>query len=123
MSSPPVRRVPALNDPEALVSREWLVSNRLGGFSSCTVAGVCTRRYHGWLVAAHPAPLGRVVMLTHLWEEVTLSSGQAVRLGGEELVGGIHVHGADLLVDFRLELGLPSAPGTKRTTSGPSGRG
>jgi len=92
---------------ESLVHAEWLVTNRLGGFASCTVAGICTRRYHGWLIAAHPAPLGRVVLLTHLWEEIRLPSGALLRLGGEDLAGQVHVHGADSLVDFRLELGLP----------------
>jgi predicted glycogen debranching enzyme len=84
-----------------------LVTNRLGGFASCTIAGICTRRYHGWLIAAHPAPLGRVVLLTHLWEEIRLPSGAVLRLGGDELAGQVHVHGVDSLADFHLELGLP----------------
>jgi predicted glycogen debranching enzyme len=93
--------------PEGLIQREWLVTHRLGGFASCTIAGICTRRYHGWLIAAHPAPLGRVVLLTHLWEQIRLPSGTMLDLGGEELAGQVRVHGADSLVDFRLELGLP----------------
>ena len=40
-------------------TREWLVTNGLGGYASGTVAGVVTRRYHGLLIAALPAPLGR----------------------------------------------------------------
>ena len=39
---------------EASASREWVVSNGLGGFASGTVAGVLTRRYHGLLIAAQP---------------------------------------------------------------------
>lgn len=103
----PPRRSCLESAPEALVHREWLVTNRLGGFASCTVAGICTRRYHGWLIAAHPAPLGRVVLLTHLWEQIRLPSGTMLELGGEELAGRVEVHGADSLADFRLELGLP----------------
>ena len=53
--------------------REWLVTNGLGGYASGTVAGVVTRRYHGLLVAALPAPLGRYVMLNHLLERVRLA--------------------------------------------------
>ncbi|HEY7156071.1 MAG TPA: glycogen debranching enzyme N-terminal domain-containing protein, partial [Gemmataceae bacterium] len=34
-------------DGTPLVEREWLVTNGLGGYASSTVAGVCTRRYHG----------------------------------------------------------------------------
>src|SRR5436309_3083268 len=61
-----VRRIPwsaaQTRHPEPLLTREWLVTNGLGGYASGTVAGVATRRYHGLLVAALPAPLGRCVM-------------------------------------------------------------
>src|SRR5262249_47374289 len=53
------------SDPVLLLTREWLVTNGLGGYSSASVAGACTRRYHGLLVSALPAPLGRMVMLSH----------------------------------------------------------
>ena len=53
----------------ARCAREWLVTNGLGGYASGTVAGVLTRRYHGLLIAALPAPLGRIVMLNHLLEQ------------------------------------------------------
>jgi hypothetical protein len=46
-------------DPvSAMLSREWLVTNGLGGYASGTVSGVSTRRFHGVLIAALPAPLG-----------------------------------------------------------------
>jgi|SRR5882724_13353976 len=50
--------------PEA--PREWLVANGLGGYASATIAGEITRRYHGFLIAAQPAPLGRMVVLNDL---------------------------------------------------------
>src|SRR5688500_4570324 len=50
---------------EALLTREWLVTNGLGGYASGTVSGVSTRRYHGLLIAALPAPFGRMMTLTH----------------------------------------------------------
>ena len=37
---------------EPLLTREWLVTNGLGGYASGTLAGVITRRYHGFLIAA-----------------------------------------------------------------------
>ena len=55
-------------------AREWLVTNGLGGYASGTVAGSHTRRYHGLLIAALPAPLG-TVMLNHLSER--LPAGRA----------------------------------------------
>src|SRR5215213_6002594 len=75
-----VRRIPwpppDAADPDALVTREWIVTNGLGGYASGTVAGVITRRYHGMLIAALPAPLGRTVMLSHVAEQVTLAGGR-----------------------------------------------
>jgi predicted glycogen debranching enzyme len=49
-------------------SREWLVTNGIGGFACGTVAGLLTRRYHGLLVAALKPPLGRTLLLTKLDE-------------------------------------------------------
>ena len=57
---------------DEIVSREWLVTNGLGGYASGTVAGAITRRYHAPLIAALPAPHGRVVMLNHLSERIRL---------------------------------------------------
>src|SRR5215211_6062129 len=39
-------------DPEPLLTREWLVTNGLGGYATGTIAGASTRRYHGLLIAA-----------------------------------------------------------------------
>ncbi len=92
---------------EPLVSREWLVTNGLGGYASGTVSGVATRRYHGLLIAAMSAPLGRMMMLNHLSEQVRLPDGSIVLLGGEERVPQLEVHGAAFLKEFLLENGLP----------------
>ena len=96
-----------MND-EALLTSEWLVTNGLGGYASGTVSGVITRRYHGLLVAALPEPLGRVSMLSYLWERLRLPDRSVVVLSGEEHEGGVlELSGARHLRDFRLELGLP----------------
>ena len=93
--------------PERLLTREWLVTNGLGGYASGTVGGAVTRRYHGILVAALAAPLGRTVMLNHLWEEVRLPDGSVVVLGGTERVRGVDMPGASVLESFSLDTGLP----------------
>ena len=51
-------------------SREWLVTNGIGGYAFGTVAGHQTRCYHGLLVAALEPPLGRVLLLAKLDETV-----------------------------------------------------
>ena len=93
--------------PDSLLTREWLVANGLGGYASGTVAGVVSRRYHGLLIAALPAPLGRRVMLNHLSELLRLPDGDIVFLGGEERVGALTLPGAAYLTEFRLDMGLP----------------
>jgi predicted glycogen debranching enzyme len=49
-------------------TREWLVSNGIGGYASGTIAGLLTRRYHGLLIAALNPPLGRTLLLAKLDE-------------------------------------------------------
>src|SRR5436305_2854976 len=91
-----------------LLEHEWLVTNGRGGYASGTLAGAATRRYHGLLVAALPAPLGRLMMFNHLLEYVRLPAFRTVQFGGEERVGGrLEIHGTEHLVEFRLEAGLP----------------
>jgi predicted glycogen debranching enzyme len=93
---------------DPLLDREWLVTNGLGGYASGTISGAATRRYHGLLVAALPAPLGRWMMLNHLSELIRLPNGATLQIGGEERVGGVlELYGADHLAEFRLEAGLP----------------
>jgi predicted glycogen debranching enzyme len=92
---------------ELLLSREWLVTNGLGGFASGTVGGVNTRRYHGVLVAALPAPHGRLVMLNQVSEEIRLPESSYALGGEEDADGKLKLHGASHLVEFRLEEGLP----------------
>ena len=94
--------------PEPLLTREWLVSNGRGGYASGSVAGVPTRRFHGLLVAALPTPIGRAMMLNHLFEKVRLPGGTVISLGGYEREGGaLEVNAAPVLRELRLERGLP----------------
>ncbi len=93
---------------EALLSREWLLTNGLGGYASGTVAGAATRRYHGLLIAALPAPHGRTMMLNHLLELLRLPDGATVRFGGSEWANrALELHGTGNLREFRLDMGLP----------------
>jgi predicted glycogen debranching enzyme len=106
----PIIRTLPHPDPDAveeLLSREWLVTNGLGGFASGTIHGVTTRRYHGMLIAALPRPLGRVVLLNHLVGELRLGGDRVVRLDGDERAGQLDLDSSGRSVGFRLELGLP----------------
>ncbi len=106
-----VRRMawdPAHMSRDLLLNREWIVTNGLGGYASGTISGAITRRYHGLLIAALPAPLGRIVMWSHLSEFLCIGKGEPISLGGEERAGGkLDLGVADYLKEFRLENGLP----------------
>jgi predicted glycogen debranching enzyme len=95
------------DDIDALLSREWLITNGLGGYASGTIAGVPTRRYHGLLVAALPNPLGRTMMFNQLSENIRLPDGSQHWIGGYERDTALDVRGLDHLHEFRLEDGLP----------------
>jgi len=91
-----------------LLTREWLVTNGLGGYASGTIGGVRTRRYHGLLIAALPAPLGRSMMFNQLTEQILLPGGTRAALGGVEREGrGLSLDSLGCLAEFRLEDGLP----------------
>jgi predicted glycogen debranching enzyme len=93
---------------ELLLTREWLVTNGLGGYASGTVSGVLTRRFHGLLIAALPSHLGRIMMLNDLDERVRFSDGSVSRLDGDETgEGGLQLDVSKYLKEFRLEMGLP----------------
>jgi predicted glycogen debranching enzyme len=94
-------------DLQALVEHEWLVTNGIGGYSSSTVAGIVSRRYHGLLVAALPNPFGRTVMLNALLERVEEAGGKGRRVllslePGEQASAPVAE-----LTEFRLDGGIP----------------
>jgi predicted glycogen debranching enzyme len=96
-------------DPDTTVTSEgapeWLVTNGLGGYASGTVIGPATRRFHGYLIAALPAPRGRMMMLNNL--STTIFAGKHhARLSEEGDQESIHNPLATLR-EFRLELGMP----------------
>ncbi len=105
-----VRRLvwPGKEDAEVLLTREWLVTNGLGGYASGTLGGVATRRFHGLLVAALPAPFGRTMMLNQLSETLHLPDGRIVPICGEQCrPDSPEIAVAQYLAEFRLERGLP----------------
>jgi predicted glycogen debranching enzyme len=82
---------------------EWIVANGLGGYASGSVDGPPMRRFHGLLVAALPAPIGRALLVHAVHETVEVEGGTAQSLqpgreGDPPVVSQ---------VDFRLRAGLP----------------
>lgn len=94
-------------DDDAVLRREWLLTNGLGGFASGTLAGSVTRRYHGLLVAALPSPLGRTVMLSRLHETIKTGDGESFLLNIQELENNQLDTTCRCIQSFHLEMGLP----------------
>lgn len=95
----PTRIIHPSSEP-AQAPREWLIANGLGGYATGTMTGPPIRRYHGWLVAALPPPLGRTMLVNRVEDIVHLGDGRHFSLGT-----GADTDGT--LLEFRLEWGLP----------------
>ena len=99
---------------DALISREWLVTNGIGGYAMGTVLGATTRAYHGYLIAATRPPVGRTLLLQHLREQIDTGAGVNLQLSGDEQadgaldpVGWSDLHRTPPLVGFALDGTLP----------------
>ena len=94
-------------DLAAAESREWLVTNGIGGYASGTVAGSQTRRYHGMLVAALQPPVGRTQLVSAI-DEIVHYAGADFPLATHRWASGdIDPQGFLFLEDFHLEGSTP----------------
>jgi predicted glycogen debranching enzyme len=90
-------------DLAAAESREWLVTNGIGGYASGTIAGSQTRRYHGLLVAALQPPVGRTQLVSTI-DEIVHYAGEDFSLATHRWASGaVEPKGFLLLEDFCLE--------------------
>jgi predicted glycogen debranching enzyme len=89
-------------DLKVALTREWLETNGIGGFSSSTISGLNTRRYHGLLIAATKPPVGRFVLLSKL-EETLIIDGRRYELSSNQYPGVIHPQGFNYQTSFRLD--------------------
>ena len=87
---------------DASLRREWLETNGIGGFSSSSLSGINTRRYHGLLVAATKPPLGRFVLLSK-FEETLRIANNSYDLSANRYPGVVHPQGFRYLKEFRLD--------------------
>ena len=54
------------------LKKEWIITNGIGGYSSSTIIGANTRKYHGLLVSPLSAPARRYLILSKLDESIVL---------------------------------------------------
>lgn len=59
-------------DLENGLNKEWIITNGIGGFSSSSVIGANTRKYHGLLIAPLTPPARRFLVLSKLDEALEI---------------------------------------------------
>lgn len=96
------------DDPAPLRDREWLVTNGLGGFSSGSLLGIGTRRYHGLFVPNLAEPKGRHILISRFDEEISCGDRHVTIGGAEYLDGNLHNDVHRCLRDFRLDALMPT---------------
>jgi len=96
------------NDFAAASSREWLVTNAIGGYASGTVAGCATRRYHGILLAALQPPVARTQLVAALDETINCA-GTSYELATHKWASGaIAPQGFQYIESFHLDGAIPT---------------
>jgi predicted glycogen debranching enzyme len=78
-------------DPTDGLSTEWLITNGLGGYAMGTALGVNTRRYHGLLIASTQPPVGRILALHSLIEQLEIG-GETIDLSAQQFGPDLTLH-------------------------------
>ncbi len=94
--------MPTFNNPsfEETSSKEWLVTNGIGGYASGTINGANTRRYHGMLVASLNPPTHRQVLVSKIEECITVQRDTCMGFSSNQYPGVVHPRGYQYLKSF-----------------------
>jgi predicted glycogen debranching enzyme len=90
-------------DLRAAESREWLVTNGIGGYAFGTIAGHLTRCYHGLLIAALQPPLGRTLLVAKFDETARYRSEEFALFTNRWADGTVSPDGYRNIERFHLE--------------------
>ena len=63
---------------EDALTKEWLITNGIGGFASQSVLGINTRKYHGLLIAPLMPPARRYVILAKIDESIEIDGKEEI---------------------------------------------
>ena len=92
-----------LQNYDQAIQNEWLETNGLGGWSSSSVIGCNTRRYHGLLVAATVPPAERMALVSKL-DETLIINNERFELGTNDYGDVVHPYGYQYLTSFSKDL-------------------
>lgn len=82
------------------LTKEWLITNGIGGYASGTLSGANARRYHGMLIAASNPPTNRKVLISKVEESISLGRDSIVELSANQYPNAVHPHGYQYLTQF-----------------------
>ena len=60
------------------ITKEWVITNGIGGFASQSVLGINTRKYHGLLIAPLMPPARRYVILSKIDESIEINEKEEI---------------------------------------------
>lgn len=90
----------ACQNTRRALSKEWLLANGLGDYSSSSILYCNTRKYHGLLVAGSPD--GRAVLLSTM-EESVVGGGREFFISTRQHPGKLYPEGYQYLETFRMD--------------------
>lgn len=91
-------------DVEALLGKEWLLTNERGSYAASTIIGCNTSGYHGLLVGSLNPPVHRVMALANCLEMV-IAGARVFRLSTFEFSDRLAPSGYTALREFRRSTG------------------
>ena len=92
-------------DAKQAIKKEWLLTNNCGGYSSSTISGCPTRRYHGLLVGALNPPVDRNVALSEMMAMMVMDSN-VYPLSTFEFKGRFAPSDFDTIKGFKKDIGV-----------------
>ena len=83
-------------------SKEWLLTNGIGGFAMGTLAGVNTRRYHGLLIAALSPPTERTLVFAAC-DAYAISGKKKMPLSANQYPDAVYPNGYEFLTGVEVD--------------------
>ena len=81
------------------IKKEWIETNTLGAYSSSTIYGLNTRRYHGLFVIPEDSIYKRINVLSKLEESIFVEN-RIYEISTNQFIGGVYPDGYKFLKKF-----------------------
>lgn len=95
------------HDIDDLLEKEWLLTNRRGSYSSSTIVGCNTRRYHGLLIGAVNPLVNRIMAFSSCLEMLVPDGGtESINLSTIEFGDRFSPSGFGFIKRFRRDVGV-----------------